>query len=597
MTITQRALLQGMSDQLVNRGYMPPFANDDISFATFDKIAEITALPSLLPEPLPLAKAANLMELLIKASSDMAANGFGPSAERIANVKTAMAYDPFARAGYVAEHLMRKEADIEASSVTPVGQNTPTDEPSTVTQLDNKNRPPGMYENMLNRTALPEPGIIGREVTAAEKQAGSLGEFLQGLRGRFASRSGSSGPGRLERLRSALADSGPAHFAGGFRRPFEGAAELAAEAAAQKGMTPGPNPLWSPEELNIMHRGAQGAALRNQLDAAGSAVAGAARGAGSALATNPLTHVQNIRSGEGRGAAAAALGGQLALGGGAAAGLGAAGMAGYRALANRGGGAAPPEDGGGQIDPEILAMLSKQSSDRTADQRAKAREFLSALSQKVAGFKLTPEAKVAALGLGACGPTGLQVMHEVLGRAKTAAEADDELNDVLQVLQEQGVPVTPELLQALDAELGDAVGGMPPAGPPGGGMDAPPSPPDQEKEAQLRAELRKMAEGGSLLNAPPNTPTNQPDNVTKLDNKNRPPGKYEDKGPNSELSTAEGEIGAEKKAALLKLAQQYGPQLPAAASPEQRYQMIQKLAALPEDARTGYVRSLFGTAG
>ncbi len=621
MTITTRALYQGMSDQLVHANRMVPFASDDIAFATFDKLAEIEGLPPILTAPLTLEKAAEMAQRLMASSAELNQSGFGPSSEKVAQVKTAMAFDPMDRASYVAQYLMAKEAGIEASSVTPVGQNTPTDEPSVMTRLDNKNRAPGMYENMQNQTSLPAPGVIGREVTAAEKNA-TMGEFLAKLKGSLsnagsavsmgagravgagisgASRAvegvrdaGSAVSGAAGRLRDGIANSGPVHFMEGLRdsaRLHAGTEgrETAAFAAAQKAMAPGPAPAFSADELDHMHRWGQGAALGQGAQAAASAVGQGVRGAGSALATNPLTHMGNIYSGKDRGAAAAALGTQALGAGGALAGLGYGGLRGYQHLTGQGGEQPQPE----AMDPEMLAALAgKQASVKIAAQRKLAKNFLHALRNKT-GLALSLNAKVAALGLSLCGTPGLQAMDEVLGRAKTAAEADGELEDVLAVLQQQNVPVTPELLQALEAELAESEGagpGMPPA------MGAMPPVDEEQKNASIQERIQKLAEGGSLLNPPQNTPKDQPDNFTKLDNKNRPPGKYEDKGPATELNTEGGEIGAEKKAQFLAVAKTYGPHLPASASAEARAEMVQKLAALATDAeRVAYVRSLFPT--
>ena len=601
MTITTRALYQGMSDQLVHANRMVPFANDDIAFATFDKLAEVEGLPPILTAPLTLEKAAEMAQRLMASSQELSQSGFGPSAEKVAQVKTAMAYDPADRASYVAQYLMAKEAGIEASSVTPVGQNTPTDEPSVMTRLDNKNRAPGMYENMQNQTSLPAPGVIGREVTAAEKNA-TMADFLAKLKGGLSNAgsaismgagravgSGISGASRAVDAVSdaghAVANSGPSNFLSGLSFGARGgvgsteAREIAEFAKAQRALDPGANPMYSAAQLDHMLRKAQGARVGAGLHEAGSA-----------LATNPLTHMGNIYSGKDRGAAAAALGTQALGAGGALAGLGYGGLRGYQHLTGQGGEQPQPE----AMDPEMLAALAgKQASVKIAAQRKLAKNFLHALRNKT-GLALSLNAKVAALGLSLCGTPGLQAMDEVLGRAKTAAEADGELEDVLAVLQQQNVPVTPELLQALEAELAESEGagpGMPPA------MGAMPPVDEEQKNASIQERIQKLAEGGSLLNPPQNTPKDQPDNFTKLDNKNRPPGKYEDKGPDTELKTEGGEIGAEKKAQFLAVAKTYGPHLPASASAEARAEMVQKLAALATDAeRVAYVRSLFPTS-
>lgn len=110
--------------------------------------------------------------------------------------------------------------------------------------------------------------------------------------------------------------------------------------------------------------------------------------------------------------------------------------------------------------------------------------FLVGLHNKTAGTWVpSEEAKVAAAGLGAAGAPGLEAMSTILSRVKTADDAESELHQILQVLDAQGIPPSPELVQALAQALGEgdeAGGGAPPAGPPpgppsGGDGGGPPS--------------------------------------------------------------------------------------------------------------------------
>lgn len=98
--------------------------------------------------------------------------------------------------------------------------------------------------------------------------------------------------------------------------------------------------------------------------------------------------------------------------------------------------------------------------------------FLVGLHNKTAGTWVpSEEAKVAAAGLGAAGAPGLEAMSTILSRVKTAYDAESELHQILQVLDAQGIPPSPELVQALAQALGEGDengGGAPPAGPPSG---------------------------------------------------------------------------------------------------------------------------------
>ena len=199
-------------------------------------------------------------------------------------------------------------------------------------------------------------------------------------------------------------------------------------------------------------------------------------------------------------------------------------------------------------------------------------------------------------------------------KEKAAADADDEaaLAPILEACQEAGVHPTPELVamlhQAMEghAASGGAPGGPTPSAAPGGAPDGF-NADDGEKQARAQAAhwdaVLKAAGEGSLTPSAPNTlaAAAQHDQIAAVDKKNRPEGKYKVPVGQTQLSTAAGEIGAEKKAAeaaywanIKQAAAEWGAYLPAAMPLEQKRQAIAKVASLAPEQREQFVRALHG---
>ena len=76
--------------------------------------------------------------------------------------------------------------------------------------------------------------------------------------------------------------------------------------------------------------------------------------------------------------------------------------------------------------------------------------FLHGLKNKLPNFRPSPEAQVAAAGLGEAGTPGMEVMAHVLDTVKTASEAEDVLQQILHHQGEAGALATPELVEAIE---------------------------------------------------------------------------------------------------------------------------------------------------
>jgi len=126
---------------------------------------------------------------------------------------------------------------------------------------------------------------------------------------------------------------------------------------------------------------------------------------------------------------------------------------------------------------------------------------------------------------------------------------------------------------------------------------------DKEKKAAYWDAVIKAAGEGSLTPSAPNTlaAAAEHDQIAAVDKKNRPEGKYKVPVGQTQLSTAAGEIGAEKKAAeaaywanIKQAAAEWGAYLPAAMPLEQKRQAIAKVASLAPEQREQFVRALHG---
>ena len=123
-----------------------------------------------------------------------------------------------------------------------------------------------------------------------------------------------------------------------------------------------------------------------------------------------------------------------------------------------------------------------------------------------------------------------------------------------------------------------------------------------EEKTEFTVVLKAAGEG-SLTPSGPNTLAAAAghDQIAAVDKKNRPEGKYKVPVGQTQLSTAAGEIGAEKKAAeaaywanVKQAAAEWGAYLPAAMPLEMKRTAIEKVASLPPSQREQFIRALHG---
>ena len=187
MHLFQRTYLQGMHDGLVDSGAMQPFPDDETAAAGFDKIAEEFGFPVRLDRNLTPEEALPVAQRMKFASDTLTANGHGANATRIARVKTASTVDIQHRAAVVSAHYMDKAAG-ESGSLVNGDPNTPqaAARNDQLAAVDQANRPEGTYRGPRGETALPTPGVVGRETAAPgapqTKTAGRLADLLASLK-------------------------------------------------------------------------------------------------------------------------------------------------------------------------------------------------------------------------------------------------------------------------------------------------------------------------------------------------------------------------------------------------------------------------------
>lgn len=436
MRLFTRTYLQGMHDGLVDSGVMRPLPNDDIAIGVFDKIAQEAGLPPVLEAQLAKEAALPLAQRMKAVSDKLANEGAGPSATRIARAKQAGLYDLQGRAAVAATFYMEKAA--ADGSLTDNNENTlanaaPSDQLAAV---DNANRSEGTYRTPRGETDLPAPGVVGREVPAPHapttgttvKAAGRFDALLQALRG--AKNTVSQG------ARDAVDTVG-----------------LHAGTLGQRLRTP------VRESLDAISLGQHGRGMANELrkDFGNMPALQYEHAIGTQMRNEGLKNL-------------ATQGGAALGGAGALVGAG----AGLHHMMTR-----------GQPGAEDMQGMEVQASE--ANPLHRTLTFLVGLHRKTGGWIPSEEAKVAAAGLGAAGAAGLEAMSLILGRAKTAEDAEGELGEVLHVLDQQGIPPDPELVHALAQALGEdggpEAGGM--GGPPPEATGAPPAGPPEAKEGAL----------------------------------------------------------------------------------------------------------------
>jgi hypothetical protein len=270
------------------------------------------------------------------------------------------------------------------------------------------------------------------------------------------------------------------------------------------------------------------------------------------------------------------------------------------------------------LTPEKVAHMAQHGS--TPEARQAAGRMLVALQKEAAAsVQLDPlDAAISRVFKGAedgAGGGGLSPEEQLLMQALQQAGIDPSAIDPSEIQ---------EVLQAMGAGGGGGGGGAPPSPPSGGGGGGPPEK-DEEAEKKEAAYLQALAKiaGGSLTNVGKNTPESaaQTNDIAALDNENRKPGAYlvgqgkssfGTKGQGQQLAverpakapttgpntTASREIKSaedqEYAAMVVKVAQTYGAQLPAAMPEAEKIAHIKTLVGLPPAQRPKYVAQLTG---
>ena len=412
MSLFKHAMVSGINDALVDRGIVS-WPNEAVGFEVCSKIAADLSGPDMLPEGGLANESALVIGAQIKEASDaLIAEGYGPDASAVLRTKQAAAMDFSDRAAWVAEACMSKAA--AEASLTSVGPNTAESAVQTDQHaaLDQHNRATNKYLMGVGRTAFPSGGVVGQQMVHPERQNGpSISNSLTSLDKQAdynldeildAPPAAAGQPGRI---RAALADAG------------KGIADYGRSALT--------NPFADAR----------------------------ARGAVSVLKSvgkHPATHAAAL--------AAALYGTSKAI------------PAIRRRFADDAKDSAQfmqqVADGGNEEMAEYLAHKQANEDMSAADlsgaeepgRMARAMMFLQGLKNKLPGFRPSPEAQVAAAGLGEAGTPGMEVMAHVLDTVKTAADAEDVLQQILHHQGEAGALASPELVEAIEhmmAQEGD----------------------------------------------------------------------------------------------------------------------------------------------
>lgn len=590
MHLFQRTLLQGAHDRLVDAGRMLPFANDKIATEVFDKIASDMGLPAILTERPNSKQAAALGNALIDYSQKLAASGYGPDQELMGLAKQASAKDPSDRALIVAEYYIQKAAEegsIHESGGTGLraaGEHDP------MARLDLMNRATGAYAVQQGQSNFPMPGVLGRELAApgapgtganvSQKIAegptqpttpwGAFGQALT-LDPRAnvnLARTYHEGVGANQGpLFQGVADQ---HRMG--RRIYGGAAAAqglgAAAGLATIGL--GARALYrhfNPEEKQV--QASEKVALdMPDFGKAWESIKGRARSLKDSVASVPGSVRDSYNNFGTNHPTASAFGDALRTD--PRLNISAAqnahnNISHYQNAAELAGAMGMPE-----------MMLERKALSQN-----------NALQRNIHGGAAALQG-LAGLGVAGGLAYGGKKLYDHLQGSPEDMEvnaSDDGIGALAQALQEHGIEPTPELL----AELHEAMEAEE-----GGGEMSPGAPSGQEPP--------KQAAEGSLHPTPPGnklTGAAAHDPIAALDVKNRAPGSYKVPQGKTELSTASGTIGDEKKASenawrenIVKTAQEWGPYLPAAWPENVKHAAIQNIAAQPPSDRQRFVQSL-----
>jgi hypothetical protein len=536
-------MVMGVNDALIDSGYLRPWPSEKVAFEVCAQLAARLQGPDVLPEEGLSKQSALVIAQELKTANDRLLQA-GHKADVLAlyQVKQAAALELPVRGARIAEAYMAKAA-AEGGSLTNVGENTPESaaQAEQLAKLDIHNRGPAEYLVGVGNSQMPTGGVVGKEMGHPKRQQNS----------------------------PSISNSLTEH---------------SAKAASDRAF------------LNLFKTPAPPAKVARVNTEADLAALALGKTADEDMSTGDLGGAP----------------------GGAPPGAGAA-----PGGAPPGAGAAP-----GKIE-QLKAMLSALMG-----------KFQQAPS---------PEGQLATAGL-AAHPEGMNVMASILERAKTAEEADEILQQILHHQGQAGQLATPDLIAAIQELLAAHGGG----GEGGEGGEVPPgaeaaaAPPPEDKMASLMAELKKIAEGGgggSLTTVGKNTPESaaKDEQLAKLDQHNRSTKdylegqggtKFPNKGQqfsvqkndahenpvktdtvpsrettknaskangkangktNGNAKAAEAELSDEEKeyvTQLRKVAEVYGPLLPALLTQKEKVAHIQQLHARAPSDRASYIQSL-----
>ena len=435
MSLFKHAMVSGINDALVDRGVVA-WPDESVGFEVCSKLASDLSGPDMLPEGGLSPESAIMIGQQLKAASDnLIAQGYGPSASSLLRTKQASAMDFTDRAAMLAEACMSKAA--ADASLTDVGTNTAESaaHDDQHAALDLRNRAVNKYLMGVGRTAFPNGGVVGQQMVypGGPSQAGrnSLTSLDKQAN---------------ETTRNALA---------------------AALAAAGEGVRDIPDTQALAQiPFNTRDHRTTGQKLRGGVSAVGDALMGYGRSA----ATNPFGAAN--RPGGFMPGVKGVGGALLKHPGTHAAALAAALYGGHKLHQRMGQGDMPHPD---EIEesPEAMEALKQANEDMAASDLEgmgaagdmtpgptvgalqRVLMGLKGLGRKIPGFRPSPEAQVAMGGLGEAGAPGMEVMAHIIDTVKTAADAEDILQQILHHQGAAGELASPEMVAAIEQLLAE----------------------------------------------------------------------------------------------------------------------------------------------
>lgn len=644
MRLLTRNYLQGSHDCLVDQMGMLPFANDKIASDIFDEITVRYGLPVFLDGPLDKTASLAIGRELLAYGEKLASLGHLPSQERVHFSKQAAQRDLNERALVVARHYMSKAAD--EGSLIPSDQNTLANAAmhDQIARVDAMNRPSGTYGVPVGTTDMSMPGVTGREMaapgapmTGASFKGAESDLTLEQLKAQSAA--------MAEAARKGSSLSNPQAYRGTQMAPSPIHGFHTESPIGAGGRLRTPDQLRTLPDSFKSVESPRTSALETLMHGRSPEVtpgqAGVLRQVGQELGSSPMQHLHHWdqRSGWGKARSAGAMGAQ-ALGAGLAlygAGRGAQALYHhfvpeeekaaalkqafdgkemwdsvkgtaryYRDAMGRGAASGAHQVGnyfsenakglGERVTDARNAHTWLGSSPETLLNIGHSNDSMRALRNTNVREALGHGARLAAPAAGLLAAGGLAYgANELYDQYANKNASDASIDAIIKSLQDHGIEVTPEIVAAVHAELEGEGGGEAPPGPPPGTPS-----PEEVKQAHWQRILKAAAEG-SLTPSHENTLANaaQHDQIARVDNKNRPTGTYKTPVGQSALSTAAGEVGAEKKAEqaywdnLEKTAAVWGQYLPATMDLPSKRAHIERIASIAPHQREGYVRSLY----